>query len=310
MSSTSVTPIEHLQAQSPVVRDSAGVRIVENPARATARELFWMVQTPSIRVGGLEDDANLEFNHRQGYIRAVRLSNGGLAVIDEVRVHYFDAQGKRRFIVGGKGQGPRELLYATAICRTRGDTVLVGDSHNRRITVLDEYGQIVRTIAYLDRGSPPFDFCFDDGTFVLQRELPVPGDAEPRVRITRLSTTGDVVNVVGDFPGIRFDVVTRVLPVTVAAGSLLYFANPMAGNVQVYSKTGTLMNLPFDQDPPAVKALSGYLPVEGGEAIEYVLILNGGMITEQSEYRPIWAQLVTALTSYPAVVSPAELGPK
>jgi D-alanyl-D-alanine carboxypeptidase/D-alanyl-D-alanine-endopeptidase (penicillin-binding protein 4) len=82
----------------------------------------------------------------------------------------------------------------------------------------------------------------------------------------------------------------------------------VAGRIR--GKTGTLMNLPFDQDPPAVKALSGYLPVEGGEAIEYVLILNGGMITEQSEYRPIWAELVTALTSYPAVVSPAELGPR
>lgn len=82
----------------------------------------------------------------------------------------------------------------------------------------------------------------------------------------------------------------------------------VAGRIR--GKTGTLMNLPFDQDPPAVKALSGYLPVDGGEAIEYVLILNGGMITEQSEYRPIWAELVTALTSYPAVVSPADLGPR
>jgi hypothetical protein len=49
---------------------------------------------------------------------------------------------------------------------------------------------------------------------------------------------------------------------------------PVAGRIR--GKTGTLMNIPFDQDPPAVKALSGYLPVDGGEAIEYVLILNGG----------------------------------
>lgn len=83
---------------------------------------------------------------------------------------------------------------------------------------------------------------------------------------------------------------------------------PVAGRIR--GKTGTLMNIPFDQDPPAVKALSGYLPVDGGEAIEYVLILNGGLITEQSEYRPVWAELVSALTSYPAVVSPAALGPR
>jgi D-alanyl-D-alanine carboxypeptidase/D-alanyl-D-alanine-endopeptidase (penicillin-binding protein 4) len=82
----------------------------------------------------------------------------------------------------------------------------------------------------------------------------------------------------------------------------------VAGRIR--GKTGTLNNFPTDQDPPAVKALAGYMPVEGGEAIEYVLLLNGGLITDQSEYRPIWAALVTALTSYPTVASPAALGPQ
>ena len=82
----------------------------------------------------------------------------------------------------------------------------------------------------------------------------------------------------------------------------------VAGRIR--GKTGTLNNPPFDQDPPAVKALSGYMPVDGGGAIEYTLILNGPTISDQSEYRPIWAALVTALTSYPAVASPAALAPR
>ena len=82
----------------------------------------------------------------------------------------------------------------------------------------------------------------------------------------------------------------------------------MAGRIR--GKTGTLNNFPIDQDPPAVKALSGYLPVDGGGAIEYTLLLNGPTITEQNEYRPIWANLVSALTSFPAVASPAALGPQ
>ena len=82
---------------------------------------------------------------------------------------------------------------------------------------------------------------------------------------------------------------------------------PMAGRLR--GKTGTLNNPPFDQDPPAVKALAGFVPVDGGGAIEYVLILNGPTISDQSEYRPIWAELVTALNSYPAVAGPAQLGP-
>lgn len=75
-------------------------------------------------------------------------------------------------------------------------------------------------------------------------------------------------------------------------------------------KTGTLNNFPIDQDPPAVKALSGFLPVDGGGAIEYTLLLNGPTISDQSEYRPVWAELVTALDSFPAVASPAALGPR
>jgi serine-type D-Ala-D-Ala carboxypeptidase/endopeptidase (penicillin-binding protein 4) len=82
----------------------------------------------------------------------------------------------------------------------------------------------------------------------------------------------------------------------------------VAGRIR--GKTGTLNNVPYDQDPPAVKALSGYLPVDGGGAIEYTLLLNGGIITDQSEYRPIWAHLVEALTSFPAVASPQSLGPQ
>jgi D-alanyl-D-alanine carboxypeptidase/D-alanyl-D-alanine-endopeptidase (penicillin-binding protein 4) len=82
----------------------------------------------------------------------------------------------------------------------------------------------------------------------------------------------------------------------------------LAGRIR--GKTGTLNNVPYDQDPPAVKALSGYLPIDGGGAIEYTLLLNGGIITDQSEYRPIWSELVDALTSFPAVASPAALGPQ
>jgi len=58
-----------------------------------------------------------------------------------------------------------------------------------------------------------------------------------------------------------------------------------------------------------VKALAGYLPVEGGGAVEYVLILNGPTISDQSEYRPVWDDLVDTLDTYPSGPTPAELGP-
>jgi D-alanyl-D-alanine carboxypeptidase/D-alanyl-D-alanine-endopeptidase (penicillin-binding protein 4) len=102
----------------------------------------------------------------------------------------------------------------------------------------------------------------------------------------------------------------RGLAVAGESGTLveIFVDTPVAGRLR--GKTGTLNNFPTDQDPPAVKALAGYLPIDGGGAIEYVLLLNGPTISDQSEYRPVWAALVTALDSFPAVASPQALGPR
>ncbi len=100
------------------------------------------------------------------------------------------------------------------------------------------------------------------------------------------------------------------LAVAGQTGTLNDIFGETAVSGRLRGKTGTLNNPPFDEDPPAVKALSGYLPVDGGGAIEYVLILNGPTINDQREYRPIWAEMVSAFTSFPAVASPAVLGPR
>jgi D-alanyl-D-alanine carboxypeptidase/D-alanyl-D-alanine-endopeptidase (penicillin-binding protein 4) len=99
------------------------------------------------------------------------------------------------------------------------------------------------------------------------------------------------------------------LPIAGQTGTLseVFTEHSVAGRLR--GKTGTLNNPPFNVDPPAVKALAGYLPVEGGGEVEYALILNGPTISDQSEYRPVWDQLAAALDTYPAGPSPAELGP-
>jgi serine-type D-Ala-D-Ala carboxypeptidase/endopeptidase (penicillin-binding protein 4) len=100
------------------------------------------------------------------------------------------------------------------------------------------------------------------------------------------------------------------LPVAGETGTLrdIFADQSVAGRLM--GKTGTLNNPPFNADPPAVKALSGYLPVEGGTAVEYSLVLNGPTISDQSEYRPIWNGLAEILDTYPAGATPAQLGPR
>ncbi len=100
------------------------------------------------------------------------------------------------------------------------------------------------------------------------------------------------------------------LPVAGQTGTLAtaFEDHPVAGRLR--GKTGTLNNPPFNVDPPAVKALAGFLPVEGGSAVEYVLILNGPTVSDQSEYRPVWEALADSLDTYPAGASPTDVGPR
>lgn len=100
------------------------------------------------------------------------------------------------------------------------------------------------------------------------------------------------------------------LPIAGETGTLsdAFVDHAVAGRLR--GKTGTLNNPPFNVDPPAVKALAGYLPVEGGGAVEYVLVLNGPTISDQSEYRPLWSALADTLDTYPAGPTPATIGPR
>src|SRR3954469_12534202 len=82
-------------AQPARVRDSVGVRIIENGPRLTAPIAFQLGDKPSFDVGGLQQDPADELTSRNGYPRAIRLSNGSVAVLDRTRVIFYDASGKR-----------------------------------------------------------------------------------------------------------------------------------------------------------------------------------------------------------------------
>jgi hypothetical protein len=203
--------LEVARAQSyPRTHDSAGVRIVENLSRQSGPVLFALSEKPVIDVGGLEDDPAKEFNHRNGYLRAVMLSAGELVVIDMNRVHFFDAKGKRKTIFGRQGSGPEEFQYITSICRARGDTIVVYDPRNRRVTILDRNAVFVRGFSINDGSSPPFNGCLGDGTFLLTNIVRTPGPngtaASAKYTVARMRLDGSFVDSVGvlDFGGAGF----------------------------------------------------------------------------------------------------------
>jgi len=242
-------PIASVAAQPPLVRDSAGIRIVQNGARLKAPLVFRLGTTPSLEVGGIEDSPEVEFNHNQGFLTGARLSNGGLAVIDTDRLQYFGPDSRRVRVVGRHGRGPQEFLYLTAICRTRGDTVVVADSHNRRFSVVDGSGNVVRTFLANDLRLPTHSFCFSDGTLVLTRMVLSTGFGITRVQLQRVRLDGSVVNQIGDYPSPTFNAYTQSIPRAVAMGQRLYYGDGTSGEVLVLSPSGSLLTIIRSADP-------------------------------------------------------------
>lgn len=107
------------------------------------------------------------------------------------------------------------------------------------------------------------------------------------------------------------DPVGAGLPVAAQQGGTLadaFDGTPLAGVLR--AKTGTLYN--YDDGiggRPAVKALSGFVPLEGGGAIEFSMLLTGPQIAEKVEYRPIWDAFSALMASYPSGPTAAQLAP-
>lgn len=95
-------------------RDSAGIRIVENPALADSPVRFRLGTQPTLDVGGLDADPELEFNARRGELWAVPLRNGGLGVLDITRVQVFSRTGARERVIGRAGGGRTSFARCTA----------------------------------------------------------------------------------------------------------------------------------------------------------------------------------------------------
>ncbi len=108
------------------------------------------------------------------------------------------------------------------------------------------------------------------------------------------------------------DAVGTGMPIAGVAGGTLsdaFVGTDLEGVLR--GKTGTLYN--YDDGTggkPAAKALGGFLPLEGGGAVEFVMLLNGPQVAEKVVYRPIWDAFGALLLTYPTGPTPAVLGPR
>ena len=127
-----------------VVRDSAGVRIVENTGPLWEDEGGWRLgDHPLVEIGGGDAEEDQLFR----VVAAFRFTDGRIAVANagsyEVRV--FDRQGRLLHVVGGEGEGPGEFRSLYGMYQLGADSVAVHDTRLQRITVFRPEGTFVRS---------------------------------------------------------------------------------------------------------------------------------------------------------------------
>jgi hypothetical protein len=186
-----------------MVRDSAGVRIVENSlARWQPDDAWRLSPEPIVDIGTTVGDPNYELYRVLG---AVRLSTGVIVVANggSTELRYFDSRGRYLLAAGGQGGGPGEFGWLVGIFRMRGDSVGVDSGNPPRFQVFDADGRFIRA-AGRDRGT--VRGVFANGS-ILVDELALDSipDVEeylrPNVRLLRRHADAPRSDTLGLFPG-------------------------------------------------------------------------------------------------------------
>lgn len=182
------------------VRDSAGVRIVENAPDESA-DSCRIPADPPLEIGA-RTGAPSEQLHR--VMDAARLSDGRIAVVnqgsDEIRL--YDSSGQFLHGFGREGQGPGEFRDVFQIWREAGDTLLVGDYRPWRFQRFTPDGAHLETVRPdpVYPNPPEVMGVLADGGYVLGRtccRTEAPGFHERELTLFRHSRDGRLADTLG-----------------------------------------------------------------------------------------------------------------
>lgn len=194
----------------PVVRDSAGITIVENPA-SLARQPFWTVAPASVvEIGALEGEDAYQLSRVSA---AVRLADGRIVIANggTNEVRYFDPTGRHLHSVGRDGEGPGEFRGLGTLAVLPGDSVAAHDWRLGRTAYFGPDGMFVRSVNIdFPAGRPIPIGRFADGTWLCQRAFTfAPGeDGSAIIRDTLaylvFNASGALRDSIGSFPAPEF----------------------------------------------------------------------------------------------------------
>ena len=198
------------EAPAFLVRDSAGVRIVESfrPVWEDGSG-WWAGQEPTLRLGVVDGEAALQFD---GVTGLARLGDGTLVVADggSQEIRYFDSAGNPTAISGGPGEGPGEFTGLSGLGAVSGGSVWAYDFSLRRITWLSGAGEVEGLVS-LGSQPPVLNSVgpLSDGTFLLKQlwgatqvaDATEAGLSRDPVAFVLFDALGALIDTLGVFPG-------------------------------------------------------------------------------------------------------------
>lgn len=261
-------------ADAVVVRDSAGVRIVESRAPAWEAGDAWRLSAEPVLQIGLAEGAEEYLLSRVTDLH--RRPDGSVALVNagSRQVRFYDGDGRHQRSIGSDGEGPGEFRAPLWIHFLLDDSLLVNDRGLQRLSIFSPDGRFVRSFA-LDAGEervfPSALGAFGDGTLLVRvtqsgGEPPNPDGGVERsaVAYLRFSATGELLDSLAVLPGeesVTGDLGTMVLSMPVlfgrssvaaVAGDRAYLGANDAFEIGVYSPDGqlrTIIRRPGDGRP-------------------------------------------------------------
>jgi hypothetical protein len=137
-------------ARAVTVRDSAGIRIIENWTPAWSENSRWTVAAKPTFVTPAHTSDPDHYLFDAGYLET--LDNGRIVVANTgtYQLFLYDSTGGFVRAIGRFGEGPGEFSGMFGMFRCAGDTIIVDEAS--RHSVFDGAGHFVRTDIYHDRG--------------------------------------------------------------------------------------------------------------------------------------------------------------
>ena len=197
-------------APSLVVRDSAGIRIVENASPVWGGDPGWRIDPIRVTIGSAGDAPGQQLHRVTG---AVRLRDGRIVIANSAssELGLYGSDGSYLGSVGGSGEGPGDFRSLGWLGQSSQDSLLTWDLRLNRVAVFTGAGEYVRD--YLVSLPLPEAVTggvalgsLDAGRIVFSRGgsfAPVEGSGVQRQPLSAwvVSAAGEVEREFGPFPG-------------------------------------------------------------------------------------------------------------